>query len=157
MTVSACHHRPATSASACRWSDSGHRIVRGFTLVELAVVVFVITLLLGSILVPLTTQVESRKYDETQRILDQAREALVGYAVANGRLPCPASTTSNGQEATGAGWPGSGTCAAAVTGANTWIGFLPAATLGFTPVDTQGYAVDAWGLTQNLIISGLEI
>ena len=38
-----------------------------------------------------------------------------------------------------------------MTGANTWIGFLPAATLGFTPVDANGYAVDAWGLTQNRI------
>lgn len=117
----------------------------------MAVAIFIITLLLGSILVPLQSQVESRKYDDTQRILDQAREALLGYAAANGYFPCPASTTSNGQQATGAGHPGTGTCAAAVTGANTWIGFLPAATLGFTPVDANGYAVDAWGLTQNRI------
>jgi hypothetical protein len=38
-----------------------------------------------------------------------------------------------------------------VTGTNTYIGFLPAAALGFTPVDASGYAVDAWGLTQNRI------
>jgi type II secretory pathway pseudopilin PulG len=117
----------------------------------MAIAIFLIALLLGSILVPLQTQVESRNYDNTQRILDQAREALIGYAAANGRFPCPASATSSGQQATGAGHPGSGTCDPTVTGANSWIGFLPAATLGFTPVDTQGYAVDAWGLTQNRI------
>jgi type II secretory pathway pseudopilin PulG len=121
----------------------------GFTLIEIAVAIFIITLLLGSILVPLTTQVESRNYDTTQRILDQAREALLGYAAAYGYFPCPASSTSNGLEA-GANHA-TGACAAAVTGANTWIGFLPAATLGFTPVDPSGYAVDAWGLTQNRI------
>jgi len=39
-----------------------------------------------------------------------------------------------------------------VTGANIYHGFLPAATLGFTPVDANGYALDAWGLSpQNRI------
>jgi type II secretory pathway pseudopilin PulG len=120
----------------------------GFTLIEMAVVFFVITLLLGSILIPLSTQVESRKYDDTQRILDQAREALIGYAAANGRFPCPASATSNGAEH---GVVATGVCNATVTGANVYHGFLPAATLGFTPVDANGYALDAWGLTQNRI------
>ncbi|MGH8633970.1 MAG: type II secretion system protein [Burkholderiales bacterium] len=127
------------------------RIPRGFTLVEIAIAIFIITILLGSILVPLTTQVENRNYDNTQRMLDQAREALLGYAAAYGYFPCPASASSNGAQATGAGYPGSGTCHALVTFANAYIGFLPAATLGFTPVDSNGYAVDAWGLTQNRI------
>lgn len=127
------------------------QIPRGFTLVEIAIAIFIITILLGSILVPLSTQVENRNFDNTQRILDQAREALLGYAAAYGYFPCPASDTSNGQQATGAGHPGTGTCDGAVTGAFTWIGFLPAATLGFTPVNANGYAVDAWGLTQNRI------
>lgn len=128
------------------------RIPRGFTLVEIAIAVFIITILLGSILVPLTTQVENRNTDNTQRVLEQAREALLGYAAANGRFPCPASTTSNGAETFAAtGNAGNGVCNPAVTGASTWIGFLPAATLGFTPVDANGYAVDSWGLAQNRI------
>ena len=125
------------------------QIPRGFTLVEIAIAIFIITILLSSILVPLSTQVENRNTDNTQRILEQAREALQGYAAAYGYFPCPASSTSNGLEA-GANHA-TGACAAAVTGANTWIGFLPAATLGFTPVDANGYAMDAWGLTQNRI------
>jgi len=32
-----------------------------------------------------------------------------------------------------------------------YVGFLPATTLGFTPADAQGYAIDAWGLLQNRI------
>jgi type II secretory pathway pseudopilin PulG len=125
----------------------------GFTLIEIAVAIFIITLLLGSILVPLTTQVENRNYDTTQRILDQAREALIGYAAANGRFPCPASATSNGVESFDAtGNAGNGFCNPILAGgASAWVGFLPAATLGFTPVDANGYAVDAWGLTQNRI------
>jgi prepilin-type N-terminal cleavage/methylation domain-containing protein len=122
---------------------------RGFTLIEMAVAMFIIALLLGSILIPLQTQIESRNFENTQRILDQAREALLGYAAAYGYFPCPASALSNGQESS----PNhaTGACAAVVTGANAYIGFLPAAALGFSPTDTQGYAVDAWGLTQNRI------
>jgi prepilin-type N-terminal cleavage/methylation domain-containing protein len=127
---------------------------RGFTLVEIAVVIFIIVLLLGSLFVPLQTQIESRNYETTQRILEQAREALIGYAAANGYFPCPASTTSNGLEAVGTNHAigAANTCPIAVWGATTYIGFLPAATLGFTPTDANGYALDAWGLSpQNRI------
>ncbi len=126
------------------------RPVDGFSLIELAVVIFIVALLLGSIMAPLKTQVESRNYDQTQRILDQAREALIGFAAANGYFPCPASTTSNGLESTVDPTHIAGTCSN-VTGPSIYIGFLPAATLGLTPIDDKGYAVDAWGLSQNRI------
>jgi len=119
--------------------------VRGFTLIEMAVAMFIIALLLGSILVPLQTQIESRNFENTQRILDQAREALIGFAAANGRFPCPASATSNGAEDFSvAGNAANGICDATVTGASVYHGFLPAATLGVTPVDANGYGLDAW-------------
>ena len=118
----------------------------------MAVAIFIIALLLGSILVPLQTQVESRNYDQTQRILEQARETLVGYAAAYGYFPCPADSTSNGEEASGSNHGSPGSCPKSVSGANeTYNGFLPAVTLGFTPTDDNGYAVDAWGLRQNRI------
>jgi type II secretory pathway pseudopilin PulG len=121
----------------------------GFSLVELAIAMLIMALLLGSIIVPLQSQVRSRRIDETDRILAQAREALLGYVAANGYFPCPASSTSNGQEASPT--HASGTCNASVTFATALVGFLPAVTLGFTPVDGSGYALDAWGLTQNRI------
>jgi hypothetical protein len=117
----------------------------------MAVAVFIIALLLGSILVPLETQIENRQYADTQRILEQARETLLGFAAANGYFPCPADATSNGREATGFDHTGTGSCPASVTGSNTYVGFFPAAALGFTPIDSQGYALDGWGLTQNRI------
>ncbi len=134
-------------------SGSGGRDARGFTLIEMAVAMFIIALLLGSILVPLQTQIESRNFENTQRMLDQAREAILGFAAANGRLPCPASATSNGAEHffSPGGTAANGICHASVTFTSTYVGFLPAATLGFTPVDASGYALDAWGLTQNRI------
>jgi len=71
-------------------------MARGFSLIEVAIAVFVITLLLGGILVPLATQVELRKISETQKALDEIRDALLGFALANGYLPCPDKTTSAG-------------------------------------------------------------
>jgi len=129
----------------------------GFTLIEFAIGMVVLALLLGGILVPLKTQVEMRKYEETQRMLNQAREAILGYIVATGYFPCPADTTSNGAEALPPDPPpahdsASGICAAS-TGDGTagYHGFLPAKTLGFAPIDDQGYGVDGWGLSTNRI------
>lgn len=113
----------------------------GFTLIELAVTLFIITLLLGGIFIPLQTQVESRRIEETQQILDRARDALLGYAAAFGYFPCPASDTSNGME------PPSPPVDHTVGACPSYHGFLPAALLGFTPVDDQGYAIDGWGAT----------
>lgn len=68
----------------------------GFSLIEMAVAMFILVLLLGSILVPLGTQVEQRQISETQKTLEEIRGALIGYALTNGYLPCPDKTTAAG-------------------------------------------------------------
>lgn len=107
----------------------------GFTLTELAVVMFIISLLLGGLMFTLSAQSEQRSRNETLQRLDQAKELVLGFALANGRLPCPASATSLGDESPAGG----GACT------NYLSGFLPARTIGFQPVDPSGYALDAWG------------
>ena len=123
---------------------------RGFTLIELAIVRFVVALLLGGMLLPLAAQQDIRNYADTQKILAEARDALLGFAMTNDRLPCPASATSNGVESFCLN--PSDNCATVTTTvqshgrcSNPYNGFLPAATLGFTPIDAQGYALDGWG------------
>jgi len=111
------------------------RIARGFTLTELAVVFAIISLLLAAGLFTLSAQADQRNFDETRRRLDAARELLLGYAIVNGRLPCPATGTSGGAEAIT-------TPPNCDTG---YGGFLPAQTIGFQVVDAAGFAVDAWG------------
>ncbi len=113
------------------------RRARGFSLIELAVVLVVITIFLGAILVPLTTQVAQRKTSDTQKALEEIKEALLGFAIANGRLPCPASDASNGIESF-VGAVGASACT------NPYGGFVPAATLGLAATDGQGYAIDGW-------------
>jgi len=111
------------------------------SLVELAIGLLILSLIIGGLLVPLASQVEQSRVSQTQRELEEIREALVGFALANGRLPCPASIASNGVESP----LGGGACT------NPYNGFVPAVTLGLSQVDAQGYAVDAWGLLQNRV------
>jgi len=56
----------------------------GFSLVELAIVLIIVALLLSSLLSPLSAQIDQRNYNETQQQISEIREALIGFAVANG-------------------------------------------------------------------------
>lgn len=66
-------------------------INKGFSLVEMAVVLVVLGLVMASILTPLTAQRDLKDMVVTQTGLDQIREAIYGFVVLNGRLPCPTS------------------------------------------------------------------
>jgi len=132
--------RPPVTA-CLRGLDVRHR-ERGFTLVEIAIAIFIITILLGSILVPLTTQVEQRQVSETQKMLEDIKEALVGHAVAKGYLPCPDRTSG------GAGAVGSNDFANdGIEDYNTGTGVCFSATAtGNVPWVTLGLgASDPWG------------
>ena len=63
----------------------------GFTLIELAIALAIIGLLLGMLIVPLNTQVDQQRMNDTQKQLNLITDAILGFAVANGRLPCPAA------------------------------------------------------------------
>lgn len=121
------------------------RRVRGFTLAELAIAFLVISLLLGGMLMTLSAQNQTRQAAETQRTMDNARDALLGFAVRFGRLPCPALDGGplGGEEARRA--DAIQTCEVCAVTAPYCEGMLPALTLGIGPTDRQGYLVDAWG------------
>ena len=112
----------------------------GFSLVEIAVVLVIISILITIVAVPLASQIEQRRTEETQKQLEAIKEAIIGFALARGRLPCAA--ISNGNESIVD--ESTGVCTA-------YSGFLPAVTLGIAPVDSGGFAIDAWGLPQNRI------
>jgi len=69
---------------------------KGFTLIEMAIVLIIITLVVGTALAPLGAQIEQRQRAETQKTLDEIKEALIGYALANNALPCPSRVNAAG-------------------------------------------------------------
>lgn len=103
----------------------------GFSLVEMAIVLMIVGLLLGGLIPTLSSQMETQNISETRRQMNDIREALAGFAMINGRLPCPANgTTAAGSElVTGSG-------AAAVCTLSQ--GVLPWATLGANETDAWG-------------------
>jgi len=105
---------------------------RGFTLVELSVALIIIALLLAGALIPLSTQIEVRNTADTQRSLEGVKEAIVGFALANGRLPCPA----DGSIADGIA--GAGTEQYNGTFCTTTVGVIPWTTLGVPETDAWG-------------------
>jgi type II secretory pathway pseudopilin PulG len=115
------------------------RTSSGFTLAELAIVTVIVGLLLGGLLVTLSTQIDQRNISDTQKTLDLARDALIGYAIANGRLPCPAAANLTGVEAPIGGSTSVIPCTA------PYSGFYPAVTVGLTPTDSSGYLLDSYG------------
>lgn len=126
--------------------------VSGFSLVELAIVLFIVGLLMLGLMSTLSSQIEQRNFDDTRRRLEQARELVLASAIVNGRLPCPARSNSAGAEVrnlAGECKNTSGTIVEDHYGGTlsdgTVGGLLPAVTIGFQPVDSAGFAVDAWG------------
>jgi prepilin-type N-terminal cleavage/methylation domain-containing protein len=72
---------------------------KGFTLIEMAIVLVIVGLLLAGLFTSIRTQFELRRAEETRIVLEEAKEALMGYALANKFLPCPdTNAVPNGTE-----------------------------------------------------------
>jgi prepilin-type N-terminal cleavage/methylation domain-containing protein len=99
----------------------------GFTLVEMAVVMLILTLLVGGLSTGLGAHLSRRAEANTDEALAEARDALLGYVVRKGMFPCPAKSAQDGSEGREAG----------VCQTNT--GLLPWATLGIAGTDGWGH------------------
>jgi len=95
----------------------------------------VIGVLLGGLVVPLATEQDASKRRETNRLLLEVHNSLLGFAASNGRLPCPATAASAGLAAP----------STATTACTSWHGFVPARTLGLSgPTDANNRLLDRW-------------
>ncbi len=110
---------------------------RGFSLIEMAVVMMIMGLLLSGLFQAMGQSTENTRRTDTTSLLNQVEEALYGYAQAYGRLPCPGIDTSAGVESVAV--VGTGQCTQA-------HGFVPHVTLGLqSQPSSNGLLVDAWG------------
>lgn len=116
-------------SEACNGLHTSQNRQSGFSLLEMSIVLLIMGLLLGSLLQPFGATLVEKKRRQTESQLYLIREAVVGFASANHRLPCP--LTGLGSDF--------GNCAVR-------HGYVPAAMLGIDGrFDGDGFLVDSWG------------
>ncbi len=103
---------------------------KGFSLIEMAIVLTIVALLLAGLVPTVSSQIEQARRNETRKQLDEIQQALIGYAIINGRLPCPANPAFL------TGTANAGTEVACTAG--TLNGVLPWITLGVAETDAWG-------------------
>ena len=119
---------------------------RGFTLIELSIVILIMGLILGGLAMPLSVKRENARLRDAEAQLETVAEAIVGFALANGHLPCPALPSSSGRSAvTG------GAC-------DRQHGFVPSTTLGL-PGSRNGdnLLLDPWASPLRYSVSRADV
>lgn len=106
----------------------------GFSLVELAIVMAIVAVLLGTILSGAASFLQRSRFSDAEADLRQAKEAILGFAFSNNdnRIPCPDADGDGLEDVCGAG--------------GVVVGALPTRDLGISGEDPWGgsyvYAVD---------------
>ena len=119
----------------------------GFTLIEIAIVLLIVTILLGYTVALIPRQQEIKQYRDVERKMDEVIAAIVGFAQINGRLPCPAIPNSAGVEDGG----GDIDC-------NNYGGFVPVNTLGLTGrLNADSLLLDPWGNPYRYYVSNSDV
>jgi prepilin-type N-terminal cleavage/methylation domain-containing protein len=121
-------------------------LARGFTLIEIAIVIVVIGLLVGGGLTAISPVIQSARLSETKQKMATVDSAVLGYIITNGCLPCPAARniggTPTGLSNDGADQLVTAPCATDQTclGAADAAGLVPWVTLGLSQDDvTDGF------------------
>jgi len=125
---------------------------QGFTLLEMAVVLGILTVLLSMLITPMSAQRQTASLLKVRAELADIEEALYGYAITHGALPCP----------TFAGLGGQALDASATNcergGTEEFHGFVPATTLGLKgQVDCYGLLLDPWGQPYRYSVSSSNL
>ncbi len=118
----------------------------GFTLIEIAIVVLIVSILLGYTVALFPKQQELKRYRAVEREMDEVIAAIVGFAQINGRLPCPAIPNSAGVEDGG----GAAECI-------NFGGFVPVNTLGISGrLNADSLLLDPWGNPYRYYVSSSD-
>ena len=62
---------------------------RGFTLIEVSLVLLIVALTLSSLLFPLGTKLEQKSIDESKIKIKELKRSVLNFVMSNYRLPCP--------------------------------------------------------------------
>lgn len=116
----------------------------GFSLIEMAIVMVILGFIISSLVGPVDALRETQKLKQAKAELAEIQEAIMGYAIVNGFIPCPGDSGSDGLESrTG-------------NNCNYFRGSVPARTLGIEGKrNDNGQLVDPWNVPYDYAISGV--
>ena len=119
---------------------------KGFTLIELAIVLVIVGVLIGSFVGTIGARIDSTKRADTQSDFEIIKNAILGYAYSNDppHLPCPCTTNCESGIANAGreNRDGNGYCTADAT--NGSLGYLPWGELGLKPSDSWNTLYRYW-------------
>ncbi len=113
----------------------------GFTLIEIAIVLIIVSILLGYTFAMIPVQQDLKQYRQVNAEMDRIIASIYAYAQVNGHLPCADNMAAPDglSDTVGA----AGTDCTANLG---WYGLLPAKTLGIVGTyDANNSLLDPWG------------
>lgn len=125
------------------------RYQTGFTLIEIAIVLLIVSILLGYSVAMFPRQQELKQYRAADAEMKSIIEHLIAFAQTNGRLPCPdtAAGTRDGLE-DALGVP--------VNDCSAFFGFVPGRTLGINgDYDQNNVLTDPWGTGYRYAVSSI--
>ena len=123
----------------------------GFTLVEIAIVLLIVTILLGYTVAMFPVQQELKQYRRVNVEMDSVIEHLIAFAQVNGRLPCP--DTSADIDVSGNSIDGEED-RLGLNDCEAYFAFIPGRTLGIDGnYDAAGVLLDPWGSRYRYAIS----
>lgn len=104
-------------------------VFKGFTLVEMAIVLMIVGLLMAAFLTPLAAQLQQNRINEARNDLSEIKEALQGFISVNLSLPCPDTFGGDGI---------ADPCIGPLNNSTSMGGNVPWVTLGTKPTDPWG-------------------
>lgn len=134
----------------------------GFTLIEVAIVLLIVSILLGYTVAMFPIQQELKQYRQANQEMDKIIDSLYAFAQVNGYLPCPASNSvpNSGFECRDQDLVVDGDCEGndpAVDSCDIWFGFVPGKTLGLDgKYSAIGLLLDPWGMPYRYQVSDTD-
>lgn len=126
----------------------------GFSLIEIAIVIFILSILLTSAVISVSSLKKTTNYSQARKQLSQIEQALYGYAAANNRLPCPAIPGNGGLS----NQPNQASNCANSLSIEGFIGFIPSTSLGIQGrVNCDGLLLDPWGRPYRYSVSNTDV
>lgn len=110
---------------------------RGFSLLEMAIVLMVVGLVVVPLLTMFDAMTKQKRFNDTNATLNDIQNALIGYAQIYGNLPCPTTQTNPANAGYGNPDP-----------------VCPSGAEGYVPWKVLGVSeVDAWGSVRSATAS----